>query len=414
MKVSELFTKTLKQAPADEVAKNAQLLIQAGYIYKVMAGVYAYTPLGLQVLENIKTIVREEMNAIGGQELIMSSLQKKETWETTTRWDDEVVDVWFKSKLKDGTEVGFGWSHEEAILEMLKQYVQSYNDLPISLYQFQTKLRNELRAKSGIMRGREFVMKDLYSLHATQEDMDQYYDKVIEAYKKIYERLGLASDTHVAFASGGAFTKFSHEFQTVCEAGEDVLYMSEDGKVAVNEEVLDDATKELGISKESLKPIKTAETGNIFKFGTEKCEQMGVMFSDKDGNRKPAYLASYGIGITRLMGVIVEKFSDEKGMVWPEDIAPVEVYLVRIGEDESTRQAADELYQKMQSSGITVLYDDRDERPGAKFADADLMGIPHRVVVSAKTIAAERVEYKSRSSETAEMLTVDSLFECLK
>jgi len=414
MKVSELFTKTLKQAPADEVAKNAQLLIQAGYIYKVMAGVYAYTPLGLQALENIKTIVREEMNAIGGQELIMSSLQKKETWETTTRWDDEVVDVWFKSKLKDGTEVGFGWSHEEAILEMLKQYVQSYNDLPISLYQFQTKLRNELRAKSGIMRGREFVMKDLYSLHATQEDMDQYYDKVIEAYKKIYERLGLASDTHVAFASGGAFTKFSHEFQTVCEAGEDVLYMSEDGKVAVNEEVLDDATKELGISKESLKPIKTAETGNIFKFGTEKCEQMGVMFSDKDGNRKPAYLASYGIGITRLMGVIVEKFSDEKGMVWPEDIAPVEVYLVRIGEDESTRQAADELYEKMQSSGITVLYDDRDERPGAKFADADLMGIPHRVVVSAKTIAAERVEYKSRSSETAEMLTVDSLFECLK
>ncbi|HMS30882.1 MAG TPA: His/Gly/Thr/Pro-type tRNA ligase C-terminal domain-containing protein [Candidatus Saccharibacteria bacterium] len=414
MKVSELFTKTLKQAPADEVAKNAQLLIQAGYIYKVMAGVYAYTPLGLQVLENIKTIVREEMNAIGGQELIMSSLQRKETWETTTRWDDEVVDVWFKSKLKDGTEVGFGWSHEEAILEMLKQYVQSYNDLPISLYQFQTKLRNELRAKSGIMRGREFVMKDLYSLHATQEDMDQYYEKVIEAYKKIYERLGLASDTHVAFASGGAFTKFSHEFQTVCDAGEDVLYMSEDGSVAVNEEVLDDATNELGVSKESLKPVKTAETGNIFKFGTEKCEQMGVLFSDKDGNRKPAYLASYGIGITRLMGVIVEKFSDEKGMVWPENIAPAKVYLIRIGEDESTQQAADELYQKMQSSGVTVLYDDRDERPGTKFADADLMGIPHRVVVSAKTISAERVEYKSRTSEITEMLSVDSLFERLK
>lgn len=414
MKVSELFTKTLKQAPADEVAKNAQLLIRAGYIYKVMAGVYAYTPLGLRVLENIKSIVREEMNAIGGQELIMSSLQKKETWETTTRWDDEVVDVWFKSKLKDGTAVGFGWSHEEAVLEMLKQFVHSYNDLPVSLYQFQTKLRNELRAKSGIMRGREFVMKDLYSLHATQEDMDQYYDKVIEAYKKIYERLGLAADTHVAFASGGAFTKFSHEFQTVCEAGEDVLYMSEDGSVAVNEEVLDDATKELGISKESLKPVKTAETGNIFKFGIEKCEQMGVLFSDNDGNRKPAYLASYGIGITRIMGVIVEKFSDEKGMVWPENIAPVRVYLVRIGEDDSTRQAADELYEKLQTSGITVLYDDRDERPGAKFADADLMGIPHRVVVSAKTIAVKQVEYKSRSSETVEMLRVDSLFERLQ
>lgn len=403
MKVTQLFTKTSKSVPADETAKNAQLLIQAGYVYKVMAGVYAYTPLGLRVLENIKRIVREEMNAVGGQEIIMSSLQRKETWEGTGRWDDEVVDVWFKSKLKDETEVGFGWSHEEAILEMMQQFVNSYRDLPSSVYQFQTKLRNELRAKSGIMRGREFVMKDMYSLHATQEDMDAYYDKIIEAYKRCYERFGLGDSTFVTFASGGAFTKFSHEFQTICDAGEDILYVNADHTVAVNEEVLDDAANELGIDKAQLKPVKSAEVGNIFKFGTEKAEKMGVTFTDSDGAQKPVYLASYGIGITRVMGVIVEKFADDKGIVWPEAVAPYQVYLVRIGGDAAVKHA-DELYEQLTSQGIDVLYDDRDERPGAKFADSELMGIPHRVTVSDRLIEAEKYEYTARNSgETAEL-----------
>jgi prolyl-tRNA synthetase len=403
MRVTQLFTRTSKTVPADETAKNAQLLIRAGFVYKVMAGVYAYTPLGLRVLENIKRIVREEMNAVNGQEIIMSSLQRKETWETTGRWDDKVVDVWFKSKLQDETEVGFGWSHEEAILEMMQQFVQSYKDLPTSVYQFQTKLRNELRAKSGIMRGREFVMKDMYSLHATEEDMDAYYDGVIEAYKRCYDRLGLGDSTFVTFASGGAFTKFSHEFQTICDAGEDVLYTNEDHSVAVNEEVLDDATTEMGIDKSSLKPVKSAEVGNIFKFGTEKSEKMGVYYTDNDGSRKPVYLASYGIGITRVMGVIVEKFADDKGMVWPESIAPFQVYLVRIGGDEATRHA-DELYDELTSRGVEVLYDDRDERPGVKFADSELIGIPHRVTVSDRLIEAEKYEYSLRSTgETSEL-----------
>jgi prolyl-tRNA synthetase len=386
MKVSQLFTKTRKNAPSEEQAKNAQLLIRAGYIYKVMAGVYAYTPLGLKVLENIKQIIREEMNAVNGQEIIMSSLQSRETWEATGRWDDEVVDVWFKSKLKDETEVGFGWSHEEAIMEMMQQFVKSYKDLPTSVYQFQTKLRNELRAKSGIMRGREFVMKDMYSLHASQEDMDQYYDDVIEAYKRCYERFGLGDSTFVTFASGGAFTKFSHEFQTICEAGEDILYVNDDRTVAVNEEVLDDAANELGIDKNSLKPVKSVEAGNIFKFGTEKSEQMGIYFTDKDGVRKPIYLASYGIGITRVMGTIVEKFADEQGIVWPESVAPYQVYLVQIGDvDKQAKQLYDELTQ----GGISVLWDDRDERPGTKFADADLIGMP-----PAKKQQRETVDYR--------------------
>jgi prolyl-tRNA synthetase len=248
MRVSNLFTKTSKTIPADEVSKNAQLLIRAGYVYKVMAGVYAYLPLGLRVLEKFKQIVREEMDAIGGQELIMSSLQRKETWEETGRWDDEVVDVWFKSQLKDGTDVGFGWSHEEAIIEMVKQYLESYKDLPINVYQFQTKLRNELRAKSGIMRGREFVMKDMYSCSVDQKQHDKFYQDTIDAYNRVFDRLGIGKDTYVTFASGGAFTQFSHEFQTICDAGEDVIYLHRGKNIAINGEVMDeDNLAKLGI-----------------------------------------------------------------------------------------------------------------------------------------------------------------------
>ncbi len=405
MRQSLLLSKTVKEIPKDEVSMNAQLLIRAGFIYKVMAGVYAYTPLGLRVLENIKRIVREEMNAIDGQEIIMSSLQRKETWESTGRWDDTVVDVWFKSKLKDETEIGFGWSHEEAVLEMMQKFVKSYKDLPVSMYQFQTKLRNELRAKSGIMRGREFVMKDMYSLHATEEDMDAYYDKVINAYKRCYERLGLGESTFVTFASGGAFTKFSHEFQTLCDAGEDIMYVNDDHSIAVNEEVLDDAATELGIDKSQLKPVKSAEVGNIFKFGTEKAEQMGVYFIDSDGTSKPIYLASYGIGITRVMGVIVEKFSDEKGMIWPEEIAPFSVHLVSLCVESDDIQKADALYEKLRADGIEVLYDDRkDVRAGEKFADSDLLGIPTRMVISPKSIAAGKIEVKKRSEKEPSFL----------
>ena len=408
MRLSKLFTKTSKTVPADEVAKNAQLLIRAGFVYKVMAGVYAYTPLGLRVLENIKQIVREEMNGIGGQELIMSSLQKRETWEETGRWDDEVVDVWFKSKLKDETEIGLAWSHEEAIMEMMQQFVESYKDLPVSVYQFQTKLRNELRAKSGIMRGREFVMKDMYSLHASAEDLDAYYTKVTEAYKRVYDRLGLGNDTYVTFASGGAFTKFSHEFQTICDAGEDILYVHRGKNIAVNEEVLDDALEELGVSKDELERVKSAEVGNIFNFGTEKSELMGIKFTGSDGKEHPIYLASYGIGITRVMGVIVEKFADEKGLVWPENVAPARVYLVRIG-GEAAIKHADELYEVLMAKGIEVLYDDRDERPGAKFADAELMGIPHRVTVSDRLLETNSYEYTPRMSGSTEVLTREEL-----
>ena len=411
MRLSKNFTRTIKQAPADEVARNAQLLIRAGYVHKTMAGVYSYLPLGLKVVENIKQIVREEMNKIDSQELVMSTLQRKETWQETGRWSDELVDVWFKSHLQDGTEVGFGWTHEEPIVDLLRNYLKSYKDLPISVYQFQNKLRNELRAKSGIMRGREFVMKDMYSVHASKEDLDKYYNAAIEAYKRCYDRFGIGDETYVTFASGGAFTKFSHEFQTICDAGEDYIYLHRGKNIAVNEEVLDEAVKELGINRSELERVKTAEVGNIFNFGTQKSEEMRLVFTDAEGVEQYAYMGSYGIGITRVMGVIVEKFADDKGLVWPENIAPAKVYLVQIG--SQSRATADELYQKLQSAGIETIYDDRDERPGVKFADAELLGIPYRVTVSDRLLDDGKWEVSTRQTGEQRLLTADELLATL-
>ncbi|MES2876220.1 MAG: aminoacyl--tRNA ligase-related protein [Patescibacteria group bacterium] len=409
MRVTKLFTKTLRDAPSDEVAKNAQLLIRAGFVYKEMAGVYAYLPLGIRVVEKIKQVVREEMNAIDSNELIMTGLQRKEIWEKTGRWSDEAVDIWFKTKLKDETEVGLGWSHEEPIVEMMKQYVQSYKDLPSSLYQFQTKLRNEIRAKSGIMRGREFVMKDMYSFHATAEDLADYYEQTIEAYKRVYDRLGIGEDTYVTFASGGAFTKFSHEFQTICEAGEDIIYLHREKNIAINEEVIDDAVKELGIARDELEKIKTAETGNIFNFGTQKTDEMGLYYTAEDGTKQSLHIGSYGIGVTRAMGVIAEKLSDDKGLVWPKAIAPFQVYLVSIG--QKGQAEADKVYEELTKAGVEVLYDDRDERPGAKFADAELMGIPLRLTVSDRGVEAGQFELTDRATGETKAVTRANLID---
>ena len=411
MRLSQSFSKTTKTIPADEQATNAKLLIRAGFINKEMAGVYAYLPLGLRVIENIKTIVREEMNGLGASELLMSSLQPKETWEITGRWDDAVVDVWFKSKLKNGTDVGFGWSHEEALMVMISKFVKSYRDLPLSVYQFQTKLRNELRAKSGIMRGREFLMKDMYAFSRNQAELDEFYERSKQAYLRVYDRVGLGQDTFVTFASGGAFTQFSHEFQTVTASGEDKIYLDRAKRLAVNEEVYnDDVLKQLGLNKSDLEEVKSAEVGNIFNFGSAKGEQMDVYFTDEDGERKPVFLSSYGIGISRLMGVIAEHFNDERGLIWPEAIAPAKVYLIGIGGDK-VAALGDELYNLLTGNGVAVIYDDRDVRPGEKFADADLMGIPWRIVINEETNTTGNYEVKGRTEKSPTFLNKQALIE---
>ncbi len=399
MRQSKLFTKTRKEIPGDETAKNAKLLIRAGFIAKEMAGAYSYLPLGLRVIEKIKQIVREEMNAIDGQELLMTTLQRKEVWERTERWDDSVVDVWFKSKLHFGGEVGFGWSHEEPIGEMMKNYITSYKDMPISVYQFQTKLRNEARAKSGMLRGREFLMKDMYSFCADEKSHLTYYESTKPAYMKVYERLGIGEETFITFAAGGAFTKFSHEFQTICEAGEDVVYLNKEKNIAVNEEVMnDEVLKSLNVCAKDLTKTRTAEVGNIFNFGQQKASELGLAFKDDKGRKTPVWIGSYGIGVSRLMGVLVEKFSDESGIYWPFSIAPFSFHILEIGISRETHRFASELYNSLSERGLEVLYDDRDRRAGEKFADADLIGIPYQIIISDRGLSGGEVEMKERST----------------
>ncbi len=413
MRLSHLFTKTSKTAPADEVSKNAQLLIRAGYVYKEMAGVYAYLPLGKRVLENIVQIIREEMNAVGGQEISLTALQGKDVWEASGRWSDDVMDVWFKTKLASGSDIGLAPTHEEPLTRLMKTYVSSYKDLPVYPYQFQIKFRNELRSKSGLMRGREFWMKDLYSFSRNQQEHDAFYEKITEAYHRVYERLGIGDITYKTFASGGSFAKYSHEFQTLSDVGEDIIYVHEGRKLAINEEVYtDEVLADLGVSKDELVEKKAVEVGNIFTLGTKFSDALDLSYTAEDGSKEKVFMGSYGIGPSRVMGLIAEHFADEKGLVWPEDIAPYRVYLVRIGGEKAVHEA-DALYETLTARGIDVLYDDRDERPGTKFADAELIGIPHRVTVSDRLIEQEQVEYTVRNTGDTTLLTVDELLGTL-
>ncbi|MDP2594130.1 MAG: aminoacyl--tRNA ligase-related protein [bacterium] len=411
MRQSKLFTRARRETPADEQAKNAQLLIRAGYVHKEMAGVYSYLPLGLRVVEKIKSIVREEMNVIGGQEILMSSLQRKEVWEQTDRWSDEKVDVWFKSTLAAGGEVGFGWSHEEPITDMMKQFISSYRDLPAYVYQFQTKLRNELRAKSGIMRGREFLMKDMYSYTVDEVAHKAFYDSAIAAYLRVFRRAGVGDRTFLTFSSGGAFTEFSHEFQTLSDAGEDTVYLHRDKKLAINDEVLrDDVLAKLGMKRDELEKVRAVEVGNIFDFGGVKSQQLGLMYKNPEGKSIPVHLGSYGIGITRLMGVIVETMSDDKGLIWPESVAPFAVHLVSLGRagDEITK-TADVLYDELMKAGVEALYDDRDMSAGQKFAESDLLGIPARIVVGKEAVASGLFEIVDRATGAVEKVPCEGL-----
>jgi prolyl-tRNA synthetase len=398
MRQSQLFTKTRKEAPKDEVAKNAELLIRGGFIHKELAGVYSYLPLGLRVLKNIVEVIRQEMDAIGGQELELSALQDKELWSRTDRWDDEKVDNWFKTNFKSGGETGLGITHEEPLTQIMSEHISSYRDLPVFAYQFQTKFRNEMRAKSGIMRGKEFLMKDLYSFTKDEDAHKEFYEKAKVAYKKIFARLGIGDKTHLTFASGGIFSKFSEEFQTESDSGEDLIYIDKKSGIAVNKEVLnDEVLSELGISKDNLIEKKVIEVGNVFSLGTKFSEPLGLLYADENGNKKPVVMGSYGIGPSRIMGTIVEVLSDEKGIIWPKEVAPFAIHLVLL-EGKKSKDEADKLYKELSDAGIEVLYDDRDLRAGEKFAESDLLGIPTRVIVSDRALEKGGFEVVVRST----------------
>ena len=564
MRVSQSFTKTLKNAPSDEVAKNAQLLIRAGYVHKELAGVYAYLPLGWRVIEKIKQVVREEMDATGSSELLMSSLQASDIWEKTNRWDDAVVDNWFKTKLLNGTVLGVGLTHEEPVVDAARPYISSYKDLPKSVYQIGTKFRNEKRAKSGVLRGREFIMKDLYTFSKDQDQHEQMYETIAEAYHKVYKRLGIGELTHRVKADGGIFTeRYSDEFQTLSPIGEDTIYHVPETDIYFNQEVapsqtigLEQPTEQVAMEErhtpgvvgvqqlsetlgvpvertvktmlyvvdgvitavavrgdysvndiklrmalnanivaladeetirtvtnaeigyagliglpesvqvvvdDSVKPLvnfelganrtdyhnvnvnwgrdltvpdvfydikeakegdihpatgkvyevdTSVEVGNIFPLETKYPDALDVFYTDEHGERQSIVMGCYGIGISRLMGVIAEHFSDEKGLIWPEDIAPYRLYLVSIG--EKGRAEADSIYQELTAAGVEVLYDDRDARPGDKFADSELLGIPYRVTISDRSVAAGEYEYTVRISGETSLLTREQIIDTLK
>ncbi len=408
MRQSQLFTRTVKELPKDETSYNAQALIRAGFIDKVAAGVYSYLPLGKRVLDKICRVIREEMDAIDGQEILMTSLIPKEYLEATDRW--EHFDVLFRLRGGDNKEYALGATHEEIVTPLAKKFILSYKDLPFSVYQIQTKFRNEKRAKAGLMRGREFLMKDMYSFHVDQAGLDAYYEKATGAYHRVFKRLGLGEITYFTYASGGTFSKYSHEFQTLSEAGEDLIYVCEHCRAAINKEIIAEQAACPQCGNKDLVEKKAIEVGNIFKLGTKFSSSFKVVYKNSDGHENAAVMGCYGIGPSRVMGTIVETFHDAKGMIWPESIAPFKIHLLSLGENETAAR----VYNDLLDAGFEVLFDDRELSAGEKFADADLIGCPYRILVSKKTLAAASVEVKKRSEEVSSLVEIKDLIVNLK
>lgn len=412
MRLSHIFTKTKKDSPKDEASLNAQLLIKAGYIHKEMAGVYSMLPLGLKMNEKIKKVIRTHMEKLGGQEIHMSSLQNPEIWKTTDRWNDDVVDNWFKTKLKNDTELGLGFTHEEAITHMLKQHINSYADLPIFPYQFQYKFRNELRAKSGLMRGREFEMKDLYSFCKTEDEQKAFFEKAKEAYVSIYKELGIGNSVYVTYASGGVFSKYSIEFQAISDAGEDIIYVDEEKKIAINKEIFsDEICAEFGIDPKKVVEKKSIEVGNIFNLGTRFSDALELNYTDDKNQKQKVWMGSYGIGVGRLIGTIAELYADDDGLVWPKEVAPYQVIVIALQDDREVQDEAEKIYLGLQKNGIEVLFHDKKGQIGEKLATADMLGIPTQVIVSKKALLEGKFEIKDRKTK---QVTYKSFFDIVE
>ncbi len=412
MRYSQLFGKTSKTVASDADSINAKLLTQGGFIQKEISGVYNYLPLGLRVLTKIQNIVREEMNKIGGQEILMPAMTQEENWEITER---NSMDVLFHLKGQGDTNLVLNPTHEEIVTPLAQKYLFSYRDLPVAVYQIQNKFRNEARAKSGLMRGREFNMKDLYSFHVDEEDLNRYYEIVKKAYFEIYKRIGLGDITVLTFASGGAFSQFSHEFQTISESGEDTIYLCKKCHVAINKEIIDTQKTCPECGADELETVKAVEVGNIFKLRTKFSKAFNFCYSDQNGQEKIVEMGCYGFGPSRVMGTISEIFNDTKGIIWPKSIAPYQIHLIGLDLfDENIKTQAEKIYQDLLDKNIEVLFDDRvDVAAGAKFADADLIGNPIRLVISKRSLENGGIEFKNRNEENSKILPFD-LNEILK
>lgn len=408
MKYSLIFAKTRREAPKDETAVNAQLLMRGGFIDKLMAGSFTLLPLGKRIEVKIQQIIREEMDTTGAQEILMPLLHPKEIWNETGRWDS-AREVMYQFKKKE-KEYALSFTHEEIVLDLIRKHTTSYKDYPVKIYHFSTKFRDEPRAKSGILRGREFLMKDLYSVHATEEAMNKYYWEVAEAYKRVFKRIGF--DVRVVEAAGGVFTQeHTHEFQVLCDAGEDTVFYCSECEFTQNKEISqvkeDDLCPSCG--KGQIRMSRSIEVGNIFRFWTSYSEKMDVIFTDANGQKHYPYFASYGIGVTRLIGTLVELFHDDKGIIWPRSVAPYQAHLVNL---DNTAERTREIYEHLVKNGIEVLWDEREGiSAGEKFADADLIGIPVRLVVSVKT--GDQIEWKKRESRETELMNLEEIVKRL-
>ncbi len=404
MRQTQLFSKTRKEGPKDEVAKNASLLVRAGFVDKEMAGVYSYLPLGLQVLKNIENLIREEMNALGAQEVLLPSLQPKENWQKTGRWDS--MDDLYKIRDSSDRELALGPTHEEVVTPLVGQFLSSYHDLPFSVYQFQNKFRMEKRAKSGLLRGREFLMKDLYSFHRTEGDLNEFYERAITAYQNIFKAVGLGEKTYLTLASGGAFSsEFSHEFQTVTDSGEDTIHLCESCKVAINDEIFENQKTCPKCGSDKLETKKSIEVGNIFKLGTKYTSAFGVSYKDESGTNQTPIMGCYGLGLGRLMGTVAEVLSDEKGLVWPQNISPFDLHVIELPGGDA------KIVQDLEAKGVTILHDDRDKRAGEKFTESELLGLSWRLVISEKS---REGNWELKNRRTGEVMTAKNVEEILR
>lgn len=411
MRQSKLFFKTQNDFPKDEVAINAKFLIRGNFVEKLMAGVFSYLPLGFRVREKIINIIREEMNAIGGVEMLMPALHPRSVWEPTGRWET-LKKIMYQFHGADGKEVGLGTTHEEVIAAIGKNIINSYQDLPLAAYQIQTKFRNEPRAKSGVLRGREFTMKDLYSFHTDEKSLVEFYEKVKNAYKKIFKRVNLK--TYITEASGGDFSKeYSHEFMVESGAGEDEIIICRLCNYSQNMEISKHKPETICLmcGNGALEKINAIEVGNIFKLGTKFSEPIGFTYKDKNGENKSVVMGSYGIGVERLMGTVVETHNDERGIIWPKVISPFTAHLLLVGGvSPKLKKFADSVYEKLMKLGVEVLYDDRENlSAGEKFFDADLIGIPYRLVISEKTFLQDKIEIKERGKKETKLVKFDEL-----
>lgn len=396
-------------------SQNAALLSRAGYICQIAAGLHTLLPLGLRVLNKIEQIVREEMDALGAREFVSPIIYPKEIWDKTGRW--ESIDVLYKLASRSGSELCIAATAEEVVATMARDQIHSYRDLPYAMYQIQNKCRDELRARSGLLRGREFRMKDLYSIHFEAADLDAFYESVCQAYMRIFTRCGIGERTVRTFASGGVFSRFSDEFQLICDSGEDTIFVKKDRSIAINAEVAKDTEARaaaFGGEEPDLSEVRAIEVGNTFKLGTRYTDSFDVSVSDSSGVRRSLLMCSYGLGTTRLVGAIAEVCNDAKGLVWPHAVAPYDAHIVVLQAAANSQENVRGLAERLRKAGISALVDERaDISAGEKFADADLLGMPYQIIIGRRS-DGKRFEVKTRNTGFTEMVDIDALSERLR